>query len=161
MKCDELKELLPLYDAGALGWWQRRNVQRHVEGCADCRRELSALKATAELIAQAPRVEAPMEVWRGIEATLDEEPVRQVSRGFVFPRRLAGGLTGAAVVGAVAIGAFMLRAPSPEPHVFDQPAPFVRYHSILAQNDALSDQVGLDIHSAVLVSHKSDADPQS
>ena len=158
MKCDEPRELLSLHDAEALGWWKRRQVQRHLHGCAECRQELSALKATAKLIAETPRAEAPTEIWRGIEAALDAEPVRPATHGSMFPRRLATGLAGAAVVGGIAIGVYVLQTPSDEPHVFDQPAPFVRYHSILAQNDPLSDQVGLDIHSAVLVSHKSDED---
>lgn len=159
MGCGELKGLLPLYDAEALGWWKRRRVQRHVDGCAECRRELSALKATADLIAQAPGAKAPVEVWRGIAAALDEEGAQEVSRGFVMSRRLAGGLAGAVLTAAaVVVGAIVLRTPPGEPHVFDRSEPFVRYHSILAQNDPLSDQVGLDIRSAVIAADKSDGD---
>ncbi|NCO39492.1 MAG: hypothetical protein COZ06_10490 [Armatimonadetes bacterium CG_4_10_14_3_um_filter_66_18] len=154
MDCDNARELLPLAEVEALGWWKRQQVRRHLADCPDCRRELEVLRATAALLAKAPRAKAPVEIWRGIEGALAQAPVRKSARGFLTPRRIAGGLVGLGLAAATVAVLVFQRSPAREPHVFDHAAPFVRYHSILSQNDPLSDQVGLDLRSVVLVTNE-------
>jgi anti-sigma factor RsiW len=56
MTCHDARESLSAFLDDALGPDERRQIEAHLEGCADCRRELAALKQTVGLL---HRVEAP------------------------------------------------------------------------------------------------------
>jgi len=50
MNCETAQELLVWYDDGELDPAEAEPARRHLEGCAACREELAALRATMELV---------------------------------------------------------------------------------------------------------------
>lgn len=62
------------YLLGALTDEEYRGFEAHLEGCADCRREVAALRVAVDALpASAPRVEAPPELKQGIMAIVESE----------------------------------------------------------------------------------------
>ena len=60
MTCDETRDLLSAHVDEALAPDERSRVDAHLEGCAECRRELEALRATVALLHQVEPVRAPV-----------------------------------------------------------------------------------------------------
>ncbi|MDX1934650.1 MAG: zf-HC2 domain-containing protein [Capsulimonadales bacterium] len=48
--CERIEPLLLPWDEGDLSWWSAVRVRHHVSGCAACREELEALRATDGLL---------------------------------------------------------------------------------------------------------------
>jgi len=67
---DRLGELLD----GELPPPLRDEVERHVEGCPACRRELQALRALAAALRPAPKASLPPGLWAAIERRLEAPP---------------------------------------------------------------------------------------
>lgn len=59
MDHDEAKGLLSDYLEGELSEKNKEVLEEHLEGCADCRRELDALKETLNVLSGFRKVEAP------------------------------------------------------------------------------------------------------
>lgn len=71
MTCDTIRPRLDDYLDGTLPPEMAREVETHLASCADCRREVEALRAILAEARALPRsVEPPDEVWRGIETRL-------------------------------------------------------------------------------------------
>jgi Putative zinc-finger len=60
MTCDETRDLLSAYLDEALDPDERSRVDAHLEGCAECRRELEALRGTVALLHRVDPVRAPV-----------------------------------------------------------------------------------------------------
>lgn len=45
---------LALYAGGELGWWRRLRVQRHLNGCAGCRRQVEEFQAWRQWLREQP-----------------------------------------------------------------------------------------------------------
>jgi hypothetical protein len=60
VNCDQLRELAPELALGIADGEQRADALRHLDGCAECRREIERLSGiTDELLMLAPRSEPP------------------------------------------------------------------------------------------------------
>ena len=59
MTCDETRDTLSAYLDGALAPDERSLVAAHLEGCAECRRELEALRGTVALLKRVEAARAP------------------------------------------------------------------------------------------------------
>src|SRR5262249_7670900 len=60
MTCDETRGLLSALLDEALATGERAEVEAHLAGCPDCRRELHGLRATTGLLARVERARAPV-----------------------------------------------------------------------------------------------------
>lgn len=72
MKCTEVKELLSAYFDDELSAERHLQVQRHVEGCPDCRRELDGFGRLSQLATESIVSTPPVELWQRIESQLDQ-----------------------------------------------------------------------------------------
>jgi anti-sigma factor RsiW len=60
MTCHDARERLSAYLDDALAPDERRDVAAHLEGCAECRRELARLDATVALLRRVEPARAPV-----------------------------------------------------------------------------------------------------
>lgn len=60
MTCDETRDLLSAYLDEGVDPDERSRVDAHLEGCAECRRELEALRGTVALLHRVEPVQAPV-----------------------------------------------------------------------------------------------------
>jgi len=58
-ECQQLRAMLSPYIDGELGSPEKTRVERHIEECDACRRELEALRATVGLLRRVPQVAPP------------------------------------------------------------------------------------------------------
>ena len=127
MNCAELREeaLVDLVD-GRLDGAERRDVERHLEGCANCRalvEDLRSLRAAAFML---DRREPKTETWTRIQTAIAAEPAasrRLLSMPAAVRRSLGEGGwpvwlgAAAALMLATVIGLLPLMNRAPQPHV--------------------------------------------
>lgn len=89
MQCHEVQELMSEYIDGVLDPSALERVDRHIEGCPECRSELDALKMVVDLVRDLPLVEPPPEFRPELRKRLETEAVRPVNTGLIH--RLASG----------------------------------------------------------------------
>jgi anti-sigma factor RsiW len=105
---EDLKELLGAYALDALEPDEAAEVERHLEGCADCRTEVAEHREVASLFSDVS-IEPPAGVWEQIVRRLDEPPAPSVPRlptpdtkagkpGRTIPMRTAAALAAAAAI---------------------------------------------------------------
>ncbi len=122
--CRHWKEALGAYALGRLSAEERAGIEAHLEGCAACRAELSALAAVARLLPHAdpehfgPAPQPPPELGRRIAATIGAERRSQRRQRRL---RLGFGFAGVAAAAAAAVLAIVVLSsgggPGPEQHV--------------------------------------------
>jgi hypothetical protein len=92
-------------EAAALGEVPNAEVSAHAAACAECGRELSWLRAEAELVRRRPRPQVPPEIWERVDERIHAPiPLSRARRW----RAVAGA---AAAVAAAAALAVVVRAP--------------------------------------------------
>jgi len=75
MKCTEMKKLLPDYSVGGLSRRKRKFINKHLDNCPECLRELGYLDKTATLLDSIPFEEPPDSPWESIRSqVLRQEP---------------------------------------------------------------------------------------
>jgi|GEM_PF-1492254 len=144
MKCDEARQRLPYYMAGALAWPTRQRLQRHLDACPACRLEAEGHIRVIKLVEALPSHEPPPGLWQGVLNRIEagEElplpvPERRRLRAFGVP---------AAVLAAAAAASLLLMRPPVEPvHVTPAgiEAEYVQHSAQLAASDPLADRVAL------------------
>jgi len=102
MKCNKTRKLLSRYVDGELPPRDREAVERHVEACPGCRRELEGLRADADLLSSAAGPAPSDWLVTRTMAEVRQESLRRTARRPAWARVLA---TAAAVV-LVAAGAW-------------------------------------------------------
>ncbi|MBP7233357.1 MAG: zf-HC2 domain-containing protein, partial [Syntrophaceae bacterium] len=58
-QCKDIEKHLPLYDEGLLSDQEQKAVEEHLAVCADCRRELSFLRKTVQILGGLSPLEEP------------------------------------------------------------------------------------------------------
>ncbi len=91
------RALLSSYIDGEVSAAERRRVEAHAAGCAECSDEIESLRATVELVRALPELELP----RSFELTRLPEEEPRVSLG-VWAPRLATSVAGLLLVGLLA-----------------------------------------------------------
>jgi hypothetical protein len=133
MSCDDFSGALAEFVDGELDPARQRGLERHVEGCADCRALLADLKSIQAAAFTLDRVEPPAHVWAALRTAVAAEPA-PITRGrlLAWPRsRRAWGVwlaAAAALLLATTAGIYPLlqdRAPQSNPPVADSEPPQV------------------------------------
>ena len=114
MTCDETRETLSAYLDEALAPDERRRVDAHLEGCAECRRELEALRGTVALLQRVEPARAPVGFVDRVVAAARPRPwYRRVADAVLRPLSVKLPLEATAVV-MVALLAVYLFERTPE-----------------------------------------------
>ena len=142
--CTRVREGLSGYDYGGPGWWQRRQISRHLSHCRECMAELASLRRAAALLDALPEERAPSGLWERLEEELDRAVRAPGSR----PRsaRRVPALVAAGVTAALAVGLGFRRShdvPEEPPAASD--GRYVRSHLALSIADPLAPGAGLDV----------------
>jgi predicted anti-sigma-YlaC factor YlaD len=104
MNCDKIKELLAGYQDGELDAEQLEKVQKHLDGCSDCRAELTRLEKVKEVAGKVKFNDLPLEVWEGYWQGI----YRRVERGLGWIFLSIGAIIMAAVGGFYLVRDFFL-----------------------------------------------------
>lgn len=129
MNCNEVKNLLSAYFDGELNGELHEQVRQHVEGCADCRKELDGFDRLSQFASSSTISPPSSELWRRIETGLDSDDApTTTSRPSTSPRSATSWSTrrwavlAATVLVAVSVGVVGYRSlfPSNEHHQHHQ-----------------------------------------
>lgn len=113
MNCSRARKWIPLYAGADLPIRKARRLEKHLERCADCGRELKELKAalaSVRAIADQGILDWPEAEWKGLMTRVKSEKPepRQVSRIGAIPRKAWA--YGLAIILVVGIAALILRS---------------------------------------------------
>lgn len=141
MKCERIRESLPAYLEGALGWLARRRVERHLSECEACRRESHALRRTVDLLRAAGEERIPCDVTAAVMARL---PVEE-SRVGVMRRARPVVLVPAALAAAAALVVQLsVNAPSHERASVEAPrAVYLQEYAQFRASQEIGDSTGI------------------
>jgi anti-sigma factor RsiW len=155
MNHDQLKDILFELKDGVLTGAVRDQAQAHLADCADCRRELAEIQATAALLFKAPNVD-PSERFvqsvmgridtlpaarRGVAAWLDS--LRSGGDGLFYRRLAAAGAMAAAIAAAV------IFRPVPETPLADSETDVVYMTEVLEDTVAEEDPAGPNFETEI------------
>lgn len=146
-KCDEIKARLADHAVGLLEGRERAEVERHLEGCAACQRELRALQRTGTLLNALPPEEPPPGLWDAVRREIEPAPAREPARApwwelFRLPRLAYAAAAAAVIVAAIVV--FRPQQPLPITEAAEG-ADYIERHEMLAWNDPLSDKAALGL----------------
>jgi len=146
--CEDIQTQLADFAVGALAERERAEVERHLQECPTCQRELSALRRAGAVLDALESEEAPAGLWQSIRRKIEtpkQEPARASWWETLFPARwprLAyAGLATAAVVAVALVLTFSRLSPAED----DETQDFLQRHGMLAWNDPLSDKAALGV----------------
>ncbi|MDH3498174.1 MAG: zf-HC2 domain-containing protein [Gemmatimonadota bacterium] len=132
--CERIGVLLDDYLSGTLRAGDRTEVERHLEACPTCAREAETLRRLLADARALPRsIAPPRDLWRGIDARLEEERPARSGRRFirVRPRLLAAAaVVLVAVTAAVAVQ--LARPPAQAPLAGGPAVTAPRYAAVAA-----------------------------
>ena len=122
MTCHDARELLSALLDDALGPAERAALEAHVAACADCSRELEALRATVALLGRLPAAHAPVGFVDRVVAAAYRPPwPRRVLDALFVPLRVKLPLEAVAVL-LVSVSALYLYQRTPEVQEFSRQA---------------------------------------
>jgi putative zinc finger protein len=91
MSCTDFQQAIADFVDGSLDTDGQRALERHVEGCADCRALVADLKSIQAAAFTLERHQPPSRVWESIRARVANEPrVEDRGRLLAWPRTRAG-----------------------------------------------------------------------
>ena len=106
-ECTAMKESMPMLLTESLGSAQREATHLHIESCAACSDEWSALRETWQLLDEVPRVEVPSRVKERFLAEIGAPEAKAKAKVIPFTRRPAAKwLAQAAAVVIIAGGSY-------------------------------------------------------
>jgi hypothetical protein len=112
MNCSRVRKFLPLYAGADLSTGKARRLEKHLQRCGDCRREIEEIRAALDgirAVAGREILDWPEAEWEGLMAHVrSEKPApRPVSRFSTIPRKAWA--YGLAIVLVLGIAAFIMR----------------------------------------------------
>ena len=146
--CDQIKARLAEHAVGLLDGRERGDVERHLQACVACQRELRALQRTDALLNALPLEEPPPGLWDAVRQEIKTPARAPWWEMLRLPRLAYAGL--AAAIIAIAAVVFMQQRPPAVKEM--EEANFIERHEMLAWNDPLSDKAALGLivgHSAL------------
>ena len=124
MKCEDLNEALVDLVDGRLDGAEQRDVERHLEGCANCRALVEDLRSIRAAAFMLDRREPKAETWSKVQAAIAAEPAPK-GRLLTMPTRANWPVwlgAAAALILATVIGLLPLMNRAPQVHDDRQPA---------------------------------------
>ena len=113
MTCRDTRELLSALLDEALDARERARVQGHLEGCADCRRELDGLRSAVSLLSRAERARAPVGFVDKVMAGVHPLPwYRRLGRMVFLPLSVKLPIEAGAMVMIALLGVYLLQSTS-------------------------------------------------
>ncbi len=110
MTCHDTRELLSALLDEELAPAERAQVQAHLEGCPDCRRELDGLGSTVSLLSRVERVRAPVGFVDKVTAGLQPVPwYRKLGRMVFLPLSVKLPIEAGAMVVIAVLGVYLLQ----------------------------------------------------
>jgi anti-sigma factor RsiW len=86
MSCNDYRDAIAEFVDGSLDATGRRALERHVEGCADCRALVGDLKSIQAAAFTLQRHDPPVKAWETIRARIAAEPLHARGRVLAWPR---------------------------------------------------------------------------
>jgi anti-sigma factor RsiW len=146
--CKDIQVQLADFVVGALPEPERGEIERHLQECGVCQRELSALQRAGAALDALELEEPPTGLWQSICREI--EPPKPEPAGAPWwetllparwPRLACAGLAAT----AVAMVALIMTLSPPLPTEDDETQDFLLRHGMLAWNDPLSDKAALGV----------------
>jgi hypothetical protein len=172
MECPRVRDLLADYSVEMLEARQQRQVDAHLDGCADCREELRILNAVVVLVEEHGALNPPVGLFNGVRNRIEagdfvrERPAWWAI--FLTPPARAGAM--AMAMGAVVLGLVVPTGPSrvqqPLPiHVTETSsmasgdlASSIRQHAMSAVEGPLADRVAWEAMAQIAAQNVPDED---
>jgi len=122
MDCARIKELLSEYIDDALDQETRVQVERHLDGCQACTRELADMKAVVDHLGTLEKVHAPVDFLDRLHQRLEPRfTFRNLIRLFFVPIRVKLPLEFATAAALLILVFASLQGPGPEKHMTGLP----------------------------------------
>ncbi|HUO65829.1 MAG TPA: zf-HC2 domain-containing protein [Terriglobales bacterium] len=111
MNCHDARELLSALLDDTLDARERSQVQAHLEGCADCRRELDSLRSTVSLLSRVERARAPLGFVDRVMAGVHPVPwYRRLGRLVFLPLSVKLPIEAGAMLVIALLGVYLLQS---------------------------------------------------
>ena len=78
MNHQKIKELISSYNDGELNQEQKKKVEKHLEDCPECRKELEEMRKFEEVMSQMELKKPPGEVWKRYWASVYNRLERRI-----------------------------------------------------------------------------------
>jgi anti-sigma factor RsiW len=146
--CKDIQTQLADFAVGALPEPERGEIERHLQTCAACQRELRALQRVGAALDALPPEEATAGLWSAIRREIEPpkpEPVSTPWWEALFPARWPRLACAGLAATALALVALVLTVSEPWPSEEDETQDFLLRHGMLAWNDPLSDKAALGV----------------
>lgn len=146
--CKDIQTQLADFTVGALQGPERAEIERHLQECEACQRELRALQRVGTVLDALPPEEATAGLWSAIRREIEApkpEPLGVAWWKMLFPARWPRLAYAALAATAVAMVALMVTLWQPLPTEDDETQDFLLRHGLLAWNDPLSDKAALGV----------------
>ena len=78
MNHQKIKELISSYNDGELNQEQKKKVEKHLEDCPECRKELEEMRKFEEVMSQMELKKPPEEVWKRYWASVYNRLERRI-----------------------------------------------------------------------------------
>ena len=171
MECPRVRDLLADYSVEMLDARQHRQVETHLQACADCSEELRVMDAVVSLVEEHGALNPPVGLFNGVRNRIEAgDFVRQRPAWWaIFLTAPARATAMALAMGAVVLG---LVAPTGQSRV--QPLPInvtetssmassdlassIRQHAMSAVEGPLADRVAWEAMAQIATQKLSDAD---
>jgi hypothetical protein len=122
MDCPRIRELLSEYIDNALDQETRVQVERHLDGCQVCARELAAMKAVVDDLGTLERVQAPLDFLDRLHERLEPRfTLRKLIRLFFVPIRVKLPLEFATAAALLILVFVSLQGPGPKKDMAGMP----------------------------------------
>jgi len=126
MTCSETRELLSAWLDQALDAREREEVEVHLAGCSDCRRELEGLRSTVSLLSRVEHVRAPVGFVDKVMGEVYPAPwYRRLGRLVFLPLSVKLPLEAGAMVLIAILGVYLLQSTPEMKHAARPDAPAV------------------------------------
>ena len=91
MKCQDVKDSLPLYSGGELPWWKRIRIKHHISRCEECYLEWRKLQKTREIVVyvlrQTERKILDKQLWKRVTYSFYQEEAGEIPTSKTVERR--------------------------------------------------------------------------
>jgi hypothetical protein len=144
IKCEKIQKMLPDYSVGSLSAKKREFIEKHIQNCPECLKQLEHLNNIASLMDKMPQEEPPSHLWANISERItnyEEDSFWQKSFGWLWEKRIPALVSGFGMILIIASLYFLLLKP---PEKMDKSIyKDIGQHTYSRWNNPLTDRVAL------------------